>query len=130
MIVENPKDLKYTKKHEWVKIEGNTAVIGITDLAQSLLGDVVFVELPEIGSEVKAEESIASVESVKAVSNVFAPVSGKVIEVNSMLDDSSDLINSDAFGEGWVVKLELSDATELDNLMSVEDYGKFVVEGE
>ena len=128
--MENPKDLKYTKDHEWIKVEGTRAVIGVTDVAQSLMGDVVFVELPEVGAEYGAEEAAANIESVKAVSEVFAPVGGKVLEVNTALEDTPELINKDAFGEGWIMALEISDAGELDNLLSVEEYGKILVEGE
>ena len=128
--MENPKDLKYTKDHEWVRIEGNRAVIGITDVAQSLMGDVVFVELPEVGAEYGVGDSMSSIESVKAVSDVYAPISGKVVEVNTELESSPDLINKDAFGEGWIMIVEISDAGELDNLLSVEEYEQLLVEVE
>lgn len=128
--MENPKELKYTEDHEWIRIEGTRAVIGITDAAQSMLGDVVFVELPEVGAECSAHDSISSIESVKAVSDVYAPLSGKVLEVNTGLEDSPDLINRDAFGEGWIFVLEISDPSELEKLLSVEEYGKLLVEGE
>lgn len=127
---ENPKELKYTKDHEWVRVEGNRAVIGITDAAQSLLGDVVFVELPEVGAEYSAHDSVSSIESVKAVSDVFTPISGKVVEVNAELENSPDLINKSAFVDGWILVVEMSDPSELDGLMSVEEYGQFLVEGE
>lgn len=127
---ENPTNLKYTKDHEWVKVDGNRAVIGITDTAQGLLGDVVFVELPEVGAEYSAGDSIASIESVKAVSDVYCPVSGKVAEINSELEDAPDLINKAAFNEGWIAVIELNDPAELDNLMSAEEYGQFLIEGE
>jgi len=128
--VENPKDLKYTKDHEWIRVEGTRAIIGVTDIAQSLMGDVVFVELPEIGAKYASGEAAANIESVKAVSEVFAPVGGKVLEVNTVLEDTPELINKDAFGEGWIMVLEISDTGELDNLLSVEEYGKLLVEGE
>ncbi|PKM79726.1 MAG: glycine cleavage system protein H [Firmicutes bacterium HGW-Firmicutes-14] len=128
--MENPKDLKYTKDHEWVRVEGTKAVIGVTDTAQSLMGDVVFVELPEPGSEYGAGDAAANIESVKAVSEVFMPVGGKIIEVNMELEDSPDLINKDAFGEGWILVVEMSDPGDLDNLLSVEEYGKLIAEGE
>ncbi len=128
--MENPKDLKYTKDHEWVRVEGNKAVIGVTDVAQSLMGDVVFVELPEIDAEFAAGEAAANIESVKAVSEVFAPVGGKIAEVNTALEDTPELINKDAFGEGWIFTVEISDSAELDNLLTVEEYGKLLVEGE
>ncbi|MCL4439552.1 MAG: glycine cleavage system protein GcvH [Firmicutes bacterium] len=127
---ENPKDLKYTKDHEWVRVEGNKAVIGITDTAQSLLGDVVFVELPEVGAEYSAHDSVASIESVKAVSDIFTPVGGKVVEVNFELENSPDVVNKSAFGDGWIAVIEMSDPSELDSLMSVEEYGRFLAEGE
>ncbi|MBU7005759.1 glycine cleavage system protein GcvH [Phosphitispora fastidiosa] len=128
--MENPKDLKYTKDHEWVRVEGNKAIIGVTDVAQSLMGDVVFVELPEVGAEYSTGEAAANIESVKAVSEVFAPVGGKIAAVNAVLEDTPELINKEAFGEGWIFTIEMSDAAELDNLLSVEEYGKLLVEGE
>ena len=128
--MENPKDLKYTKDHEWIRVEGTRAIIGVTDIAQSLMGDVVFVELPEIGAEYASGEAAANIESVKAVSEVFAPVGGKVLEVNTVLEDTPELINKDAFGEAWIMVLEISDTGELDNLLSAEEYGKLLVEGE
>jgi len=128
--MENPKDLKYTKDHEWVRVEGNKAIIGVTDVAQSLMGDVVFVELPEVEAGYSAGEAAANIESVKAVSEVFAPVGGKIAAVNTVLEDTPELINKDAFGEGWIFAIEMSDAAELDNLLSVEEYGKLLVEGE
>ncbi|MCK5689675.1 glycine cleavage system protein GcvH [Myxococcota bacterium] len=117
-----PENLKYTKNHEWVRIEGDTAVIGITDHAQELLGDVVFVEVPEAGDAVTAGESFGTVESVKAVSDLFAPVSGEVLEVNEALADEPELVNSDAFEAGWMVKIKMSDATQAEALLSAEDY--------
>lgn len=126
--MDNPKELRYSKDHEWVKVEGNKATIGITDHAQGKLGDVVFVELPEIDAEYSAHDAIANLESVKAVSEVFSPISGKVIEVNQALEDSPDLINKAAFTEGWIVVLEMSDPGELDQLLAAEEYGKFVEE--
>lgn len=125
-----PKELKYTKDHEWVKVEGNKATVGITDNAQNMLGDVVFVELPEVDSEVNAHDSVGSIESVKAVSDIFSPVSGKVVEVNSELEDSPDAINRDAFGEGWIYVIELSDLSEVDGLLSAEEYEQLVKEEE
>lgn len=125
-----PKELKYTKDHEWVKVEGNKATVGITDNAQNMLGDVVFVELPEVDSEVNAHDSVGSIESVKAVSDVFSPVSGKIVEVNSELEDAPDAINRDAFGEGWIYVIELSDLSEVDGLLSAEEYEQLVKEEE
>jgi len=123
-------ELKYSKDHEWVLVEGNKAKIGISDHAQDALGDVVFVELPEEGDEVTANESFGTVESVKAVSDVYSPVSGKVVEVNEALLDSPELINSDPYGEGWMIVVELDDASQLDGLMSAEEYEAFLKEEE
>ncbi len=128
--MSNPQGLKYTKEHEWVKVEGDRAVIGITDHAQSLLGDVVFVELPEAGAEFGAHDSLGTIESVKAVSDVYSPVSGKVVEVNKALEDSPDAVNRDAFGEGWIVVLEISAPAELDGLLTAEEYEQFLAEEE
>lgn len=104
-----PSELKYTASHEWVKIEGDLATVGITDFAQSELGDVVFVDLPEVGRTVSADETIASVESVKAVSDIYAPVSGEVVAVNPALGARSELLNSDPYGEGWLFQIRMSD---------------------
>lgn len=125
----NPDNLKYTKEHVWVKINDNQVTVGITDTAQSLLGDVVFVELPETGKKFAVNDALARIESVKATSDVIAPVNGKVTEVNTALEDSPELINEDPYGEGWIAVLEVSDAAELDGLLSVEEYGRFLVEG-
>ncbi|MDT3699930.1 MAG: glycine cleavage system protein GcvH [Thermincola sp.] len=126
----NPEDLKYTKEHVWVKINDNQVTVGITDNAQFLLGDVVFVELPDIGNTSIANESLARIESVKAISDVIAPVGGKVIKSNTGLEASAELINEDPYGEGWIAVLEISDITELEELMSVEEYNNFLAEGE
>ncbi|HON86585.1 MAG: glycine cleavage system protein GcvH [Firmicutes bacterium] len=123
-----PENLKYTKDHEYVRVEGNKAYVGITFHAQDQLGDVVFVELPEVDSEIKKGEVLATVESVKAVSDVYAPVSGIVVEVNDILTDSPETINNDPYGEGWICAIELSDVSELDDLMSSDDYQKLVEE--
>ncbi|MCU0315454.1 MAG: glycine cleavage system protein GcvH [Fimbriimonadaceae bacterium] len=117
-----PSELKYTKSHEWVKIEGDTAVIGITDHAQSELGDVVFVDLPSPGRIVQAEESFGTVESVKTVSDLYAPIAGEVLEVNDMLGAQSELVNSDPYGNGWLLKIKIADGTSLDGLLSAEGY--------
>ena len=125
-----PKDLKYSKDHEWIKLEGtNIGVCGISDHAQELLTDVVFVELPSIGLEVKKGERVAVVESVKAVSDIYAPATGKVIEINSDLEENPDMINSDPYGDGWIFKLDLEDADELDRLMDSAAYQKHVETG-
>lgn len=119
-------DIKFTKDHEWVKLEGGVATIGITEHAQNALGDVVFVELPEAGREVAAEEAIAVVESVKAASDVYAPIAGKIVEANQTLVDDPSLANSAPTTDGWFFKIEPSDASAIDALMSEEEYSKFV----
>jgi glycine cleavage system H protein len=120
-----PDDLQYTKSHEWVRIEGDTATIGITHHAQEELGDVVFVELPDVGNTIGAGESFGTVESVKAVSDLYTPVGGEVVEVNSSLEDAPEKINDDPYGEGWIVKLSTSDEADL---LSPEEYEKVVEE--
>ncbi|WP_054951331.1 glycine cleavage system protein GcvH [Numidum massiliense] len=126
-----PKELKYSQEHEWVKEEGNNRVrIGITDFAQSELGDIVFVELPEVGDEVEANEPFGSVESVKTVSELYAPVSGKVVEVNGELDDSPELVNESPYEKAWMVVVELSNAAELGDLWSAEKYEETFKEDE
>lgn len=121
-------DVKYTKDHEWVKVEGNIARVGITDHAQHELTEIVFVELPEVGKEVKKGEVVANVESVKTVSEVFTPVSGSVKESNGKLVDSPELLNKDPYGEGWVVAIEVTDASELSGLLSADEYKKLLGE--
>lgn len=118
-----PNDLRYTEEHEWVRQEGGNVRIGITDFAQSELGDIVFVELPEVGATLKANEPFGSVESVKTVSELYAPVSGKVVEVNSSLEDSPEKVNEEAYGEGWMIVVETSAPSELDALLTAEVYG-------
>ena len=120
-----PEDLQYTRSHEWVRIEGDTATIGITDYAQDELGDVVFVELPEEGATFDAGEPFGTVESVKAVSDLYTPVGGEVVEVNSALEDAPENINEDPYGEGWIVKLRTTDGADL---LSPEEYEKVVEE--
>lgn len=124
-----PKELKYSKDHEWVKVEGNTATIGITDYAQSQLGDVVFVELPEAGAELAVGAGLAVVESVKAVSDVYTPISGKVIAGNDSLADAPEIVNQDPYGEGWIAKLEITDSAKFDELLDSEAYAQLVAEG-
>ncbi len=120
-----PSELKYTKTHDWVRDEGDGKVtVGITDHAQELLGDLVFVELPEVGAEINAGDECAVVESVKAASDVYCPLNGEVIEVNEALADAPETINSDAFDEGWMFRLQLVDAGELDGLMDAEAYAE------
>lgn len=126
--MEFPKDLKYTKEHEWVKVEGNTATVGITDYAQDSLGDVVYVELPQEGASVTKHEPFGVVESVKAVSDLYSPLSGSVTEVNDAIVDSPEAINEDPYGDAWLIKIEISSADELSDLLSAEDYQKFIEE--
>ncbi len=121
-----PENFFYTKDHEWIKIEGDEAVIGITDFAQKQLGDVVFVELPDVGAELGFHQSLGVVESVKAVSDIYSPISGEVMGVNESLNDSPELINEDPHGEGWIIRLKIKDASEQEKLMSVDEYEKFL----
>ncbi len=123
-----PKDLKYTSEHEWVRLDGETVVVGITDHAQDSLGDVVYVELPEEGAAVTKDEPFGVVESVKAVSDLYAPVTGTVTEVNDALVDSPEVINEDPYGEAWMIRIEPASPEELDELLSPEDYEKHVEE--
>lgn len=120
--MSHPADLKYTKSHEWVRIEGDLATIGITDHAQSELGDIVFVELPEPGRVLQQGDSFGTIESVKTVSDVYAPLSGEVAEANSALGAQSELVNSDPYGKGWIVKLRLNDPAQVGGLMSADAY--------
>ena len=121
-----PVDLKYTKDHEWVKAEGEVVTIGITDYAQGELGDVVFVELPELGQTVEKDESFGTIEAVKAVADLFCPLSGEIVETNEELDNDPEIVNKDPYGDGWMVKIRLSDTTQLDGLMSADDYEKMI----
>lgn len=122
LLVNVPEQLKYTEDHEWARVEGNRVTIGITDFAQHELGDIVFVELPEVGDEVEAGEPFGSVESVKTVSELYAPVSGKVVEVNSALIDSPEKVNEAPYGDGWMIVVEMSDAAQLDRLWTADKY--------
>ena len=122
-----PKDFKYTKEHEWLKVDGDTATIGITDYAQQSLGDIVFVEQPKLGSQITAGKTFGSVESVKAVSDLYAPASGTVIEINGELATAPEKINRDAHGT-WLIKIKLSNPSELNSLLSAADYAKFTAE--
>ena len=121
-----PEDSRYTKSHEYVHVEGDTGTIGITDYAQKELGDVVFVELPQVGTELEQGDEMGSIESVKAVSEIFAPVSGVIVEVNDALTDKPELINTDAYGDGWMVKIRLKTPDEVDELMDAEEYDEYV----
>jgi len=131
MAKPNPDDRRYSKEHEWAKDNGDgTITVGITDHAQELLTDIVFVELPEMGKKVEQMEPVAVVESVKSVSDVYSPVSGEVVEVNDILEDQPELINQDAFGEGWIARIKMDDPAELDNLMDAAGYTALVEEEE
>ena len=125
-----PQDLVYSKEHEWCRVEGDVAVIGITDFAQGELGDVVFLELPETGDTTTAGAEFGTIEAVKAVAELFAPVSGEVIEVNDTVIDAPETVNEDPYGNGWMVKVTMSDASELDNLMDAAAYEAMIGEGE
>ncbi|MDD4601775.1 Glycine cleavage system H protein [bioreactor metagenome] len=123
-----PQELKYSKDHEWVKVEGNRVTIGITDYAQQQLGDVVFVELPEVGADLTVGGGFSVVESVKAVSDVYAPISGKVIEVNEALVDAPETVNQEPYDGGWIAVVEVADSSELNELLSSDDYEKLLAE--
>ena len=121
-----PENLKYTSDHEWVMIESDRAKVGITDYAQDALGDVVFVDIPEVGKRVTVGETVTEVESTKSVSDIYAPLEGEIIEINSDLDDSPELLNGDPYGEGWIFILELDEAASTDNLLSANEYRELV----
>jgi glycine cleavage system H protein len=123
-----PEDLHYSKDHEWVRVSGDIATIGITDYAQNSLGDVVYVELPKVGDELAAQEAFGSVESVKAVSELFTPVSGKVTEVNDALQDDPEKVNTDPYGEAWMIRVQMSSPGEVDSLLTVAEYEDFTKE--
>ena len=117
-----PSDLKYTKDHEWVKIEGDTAIVGITDFAQGELGDIVYVEVETVDETLEIEAVFGTVEAVKTVSDLFLPLSGEIIEFNESLEDEPEKVNTDPYGDGWMIKIKFSDASEIDNLLSADDY--------
>ena len=121
-----PAEIKYTKEHEWISLDGEVAMIGITDHAQSQLGDIVFVELPDVDSEINQNDTFGVIEAVKTVADLFAPVKGLIIELNSSLEDSPDLINSDPYGAGWIIKVKVSDSNQYDDLMSSDEYEEFI----
>src|SRR5881227_1280534 len=121
-----PEDSRYAKSHEYIAIEGEVGTIGITDYAQKELGDVVFVELPQIGTQLEAGDELGSIESVKAVSELFAPVSGEVVEINEALADKPELVNTDPYGDGWMIRMRLKDPTEMDSLMTAEEYEEYI----
>ena len=126
--MELPSGLRYSREHEWVKVEGSVALIGITDFAQAELGDVVYVELPDVGTELEANGTFGVVESVKAVSDLYAPVSGVVAEVNATLEDEPELVNSDPYEDGWMIRVEMKDESELNDLLDADSYRSFTEE--
>lgn len=121
-----PEDSRYAKSHEYLHVEGDIGTVGITDYAQKELGDVVFVELPRVGAELEAGDELGSIESVKAVSELFTPVSGQVVEVNEALAEKPQLVNEDPYGDGWMIRIKLADATESEELMTAEEYEEYV----
>lgn len=125
-----PSELRFLSSHEWVAVNGDIATVGISDHAQELLGDLVFVEVPEVDDEISAGDEVAVIESVKAASDVYAPISGTIIEVNEDLDDSPESINSDAYGDGWIYKVKMSDPDEFNDLMDAESYADSILEDE
>lgn len=127
--MEVPEDLLYTEEHEWVFVDEGIATVGVTDYAQGELGDVVFVELPQVGDQTKQMEPFGTIEAVKTVSDLYAPVSGEVIEVNIRLEDEPQLVNQDPYGDGWMIKIKMVDESELENLLSAENYRKLIPTG-
>lgn len=123
-----PEDFRYTKDHEWIELEGQTARVGITEYAQSELGDVAFIELPQVGQAYKQGDTFGTIESVKAVSDLYVPVAGEVIQVNQTLEDEPELVNEDAHGEGWLIVMKVSDPSELEELLSAEEYEDHISE--
>ena len=126
--MSTPKDLRYTKEHEWVKIEGNKATIGITDFAQSELGDIVFVELPEVGDEISKDPPFGSVESVKTVSELYLPIAGKVLEVNEALEDAPELVNESPYEQAWMVVIEPANEADVEQLLTADQYKEAIAE--
>jgi glycine cleavage system H protein len=129
-MAASPKDRRYSKDHEWVRLDGDEATIGITDFAQEQLGDIVYFNLPEPGAQVRQHAELGEVESVKAVSDIYAPLTGEVIEINQRAMDAPELANQDPYGEGWLLKLKSTDPSEMDNLLSAEDYDALVATAE
>jgi glycine cleavage system H protein len=125
-----PKDLRYTKEHEWIRDEGGAAIIGVTDYAQERLGDVVFVEMPETGVGIRKGEAFGVIESVKAASDVFGPVSGEVVGINQTLEEHPEYVNQSPYGDGWIIRIRMTDPSELSDLMDVEQYQAFVKQEE
>jgi len=125
----SPVELKYTKEHEWVRLDGDVGTVGITDYAQDQLGDIVFVELPAAGKAVQQMEKFGEIESVKAVSELYSPVTGEVVEANGALASSPERVNDDPYGDGWMLRIHLSDAGEIEKLLSAQDYDDFIAQG-
>ena len=121
-----PNDLKYTKEHEWVRTDGNILIVGITDHAQSELGDIIFIEFPELNKLISKDEPFGTIEAVKTVADLFAPVTGKILEINEALEDSPELVNSDTYGEGWIVKITDIDYSQFDDLLDSEKYKEMI----
>ena len=124
--MEFPAELKYTKDHEWIRVEGNQAFVGITEFAQHELGDIVYVDINTLGKEVNSEDVFGTVEAVKTVSDLFMPLSGKILEINKKLDANPELVNSEPYGDGWMVKIEISDASQVAGLLSSADYQSLI----
>lgn len=123
-----PKDYKYTKTHEWVKVDGDVATIGITDYAQSELGDITYIELPPVGSSLNQSDSLGVIESVKAASDIYAPISGEVVEDNTNVESTPEMVNSSPFGDAWLIKLKVTDQSQIDNLLDADAYEKLLEE--
>jgi len=121
-----PEELKYTEEHEWVRIEDNIAIVGITDFAQGELGDIVYLEIDTLDSQIDSNEVFGTVEAVKTVSDLFMPIAGKVIEVNASLEDKPELVNEDPYGEGWIIKIDISEQSQIDSLLSPSDYKNLI----
>ncbi|GHO98147.1 glycine cleavage system protein GcvH [Reticulibacter mediterranei] len=124
----NPSDLKYSKDHEWVRANGTQAIIGITSYAQKQLGDIVFIELPKVGDSFEIGEAIGSIESVKAVAEIYMPLKGKIVEINAEANDDPELVNTDPYGEGWLLKFQIANTSQLKDLMSADKYDEFIRE--
>ena len=121
-----PEELRYTEEHEWVKLDGGVAIVGITDFAQSELGDIVYLEIDSLDTEINSNEVFGTVEAVKTVSDLFMPVNGKVVDVNSSLEDNPEAVNDDPYGEGWIIKIEVSNSSDIDALMNSEEYKNLI----
>ena len=121
-----PEELKYTEEHEWIKIDGNTATIGITDFAQGELGDIVYIDIDSIGNELDGNEIFGTVEAVKTVSDLFMPIKGKVLEINSNIESTPEIVNEDPYGKGWIIKIEISEDQDISNLLSAQEYKKMI----